>query len=100
MNFSDRYKQDIEKQNNEEQPMDDMSKKQKEQLQNYLEQMLFKPNKSDTELQAEAREALLKLTDTVIECGNRFYNGLRGKFTPKNIAEIFRTFIETVMKVG
>lgn len=97
MNFIDKYKQDMEEQKEEEQKMDDARDEEKEQLQNYIAQMLFKPNKSDAEMQAEAREALLKFTDIIIESGNKFYSGLRGKFTTKDIAEIFRTFIANVL---
>jgi len=100
MNFIDRYKQDMEEQNEGEQKMDDTRDEEKEQLQNFIAQMLFKPQKDNAQLRAEVREELLQLTDVCIECGNKFYNAFRGKLPSKMIAEIFCTFIKTIMEVG
>jgi len=100
MNFIDRYKQDMEEQNEGEQKMDDTRDEEKEQLQNFIAQMLFKPQKDNAQLRAEVREELLQLTDVYIECGNKFYNAFRSKLPGKMIAEIFCTFIKTIMEVG
>lgn len=100
MNFIDRYKQDMEEETKEEQAMDNTHDEEKEQLQNYIAQMLFKPQKDSAQLRAEVREELLQIADVCIECGNKFYNAFRGKLTNRMITEIFCTFIESLMKVG
>ena len=94
MNFIDRYKQELEEEN--EMTTDDMTPEQIEQLKGALAHAIFTAPQNKEQQRRELKEDMTVLANTFADCADIFLTRFKGKLPYKQIVELILSFFGTI----